>query len=55
MLISIIILIYLIIAYFAYEKFISDFDNKEWEKILFSIGWPLVLILYGIRKIHESL
>ena len=47
-----IILAYLIIAFIAYKFCISKWDNKEWEKILFSLIWILVLPLLLIYKIH---
>ena len=49
------IIIYLIIAGFTYKKFVSKWSNPKWEQIMFSIAWILLLPLYGIRKIHESI
>jgi len=53
MILSIIILVYLLISFGAYKKYISKWNNNKFEKIYFSLIWPLVLILYGIRKIQD--
>ena len=52
MLTAIIVLVYLIIAFLAYKYVISKWDNKEWEKIIFSLIWILVLPIWGIYKLH---
>ena len=49
------IIVYLAIAGFTYNKFVSKWDNKKWEKILFSLFWVGILPLYGVRKIHENI
>lgn len=46
------LIIYLIIAYFVYGFKIQYWDNHpKWEKIAFSIMWPCVGILYGIKSL----
>ena len=52
MLTLLIVLIYLVIAFVAYKYFISKWNNKEWEKVVFSLIWPLTLIVWGIYKLH---
>ena len=49
-----VVLVYLIIAWFAYDKFISKWNHPTWEKIMISLSWICVLPLYGIRKIQEK-
>jgi len=52
MLTFLIILIYLVLAFVAYKYFISKWNNAEWEKILFSLIWIIVLPIWGIYKLH---
>ena len=49
------IIIYLVITYFAYTKYISKWDKSKFEKIYFSFIWPIVLPLYGIHYVHNNL
>lgn len=51
-LISLIVLLYLIIAFFAYKYVIVKWDNKEWEKVIFSLIWILIIPLWAIYKLH---
>lgn len=48
------VLIYLVLAYFAFTKFIKNWKNQTWEKIIFSLVWPLAIPLYGIWSIHNK-
>lgn len=54
-LISLIVLLYLIIAFFAYKYVIVKWDNKTWEKVLFSLFWIGIIPLWVIHKIHNAL
>ena len=54
MITTIIILVYLLIAFGAYKKYIIKWNNTKFEKIMFSLIWPLILPLYGVRKIQEN-
>ena len=38
----------------SYFKFIKNFDNNQFEKITFSIIWPLLLPLYLIHYLHNK-
>lgn len=49
------ILIYLVIAYFTYNKIVSKWNNPKWENIMISLSWICLLPLYGIRKIQENI
>ena len=40
------------VAYFAFMK---KWENPTWEKIYFSIIWPLLIPLYIIHFIHNRL
>ena len=53
MITAIILALYIIGVFVAYNK-INEWDNNEFEKVFFSIIWPLVLILYGIHWIHNK-
>lgn len=48
------IILYVLIAFFAYKKYFVKFDTTTFEKIWFSIFWIAVLPLYGVRKIQEQ-
>ena len=49
------VLVYLVIAYFAYAKIIKNWDgHSQFEKIYFSLIWILILPLYGIHWIHNQ-
>lgn len=48
------IIAYILIAIFAYKKYISKIDTTKFEKIWFSIFWITLLPLYCIRKIQEN-
>jgi hypothetical protein len=50
--IVLLVLLYLVIAFVAYKRWISKWDNKEWEKVLFSLFWIGVLPLWAIYKLH---
>ena len=47
-----IILAYLAIAFVSYKYAISKWNNKVWEKVIFSLIWPLTWIVWGIYKLH---
>lgn len=51
--ISIIVVIYLIIAFLGYNYVFKKWDNPKWENIMISLSWICVIPLYGIRKIQE--
>jgi hypothetical protein len=53
--IYIIILIYVIIAALVYKYVVNKGDQPVWEKIMMSIGWPLMIPLYGIYWLHKNL
>lgn len=43
------ILIYLVIAYFAYTKITKNWtSHPTWERVYFAIIWILLIPLYGI-------
>lgn len=53
-------MIYIIIAllwiagiYPAYQK-IKEWDNSQFEKVAFSLIWPLIIPLYLIWKWHNK-
>lgn len=54
MITAIIIALYVVGIFVAYEK-IKDWNVNGFEKIAFSIIWPLILILYGIYCINNKL
>ena len=54
MMIWLIVILYLVIAYFAYNKEIKTWNNKLWEKIIFSLIWILALPLYAIWWLHKN-
>lgn len=39
----------------AYNKFISKWDNSTFEKIWFSIVWPLLIPLYLIHWVNNKI
>lgn len=49
----IILAVYIIGILVAYNK-IRKWDKTGFEKVFFSIIWPLVLILYGIHWLHNK-
>jgi hypothetical protein len=53
MITAIILSLYIIGIFVAYNK-IKEWDNNEFEKVFFSIIWPLVLFLYGIHWLHNK-
>ena len=47
------IIAYLVIGYFVYEKSMSKNDLPKWQQIVLSfIGWPLLIPLWVIHKLH---
>ena len=50
--ITILVLIYLVIAYLAYKYIISEWKQPTWEKVMLSLSWILILPLWGIYKLH---
>lgn len=50
----IILVIWIIGMFVAYKKYISKWDNSMFEKIWFSILWPVLLPLYGIWYLHNK-
>ena len=55
MILAIIILVYLIISFLTFKKWVCKWNNTEFEKVMFSLIWPLILPLYGVRKIQEKM
>lgn len=49
------ILVYLMIAYFAYKYEIKNWNHPTWEKIYFSFIWILALPLFVVHLIHNKL
>lgn len=49
----ILVVLWVIGALVSYKMFISKWDNTIGEKVYFSIIWPIVLILYGIYRLHK--
>ena len=49
----ILILVWLIGALLAWAK-MDEWPQKWYERIGFSIIWPLMLILYGIHYLHNK-
>ena len=45
------LIIYLTIAYFVYGFKIQYWKHPKWQKIVFSIAWPCIAILYGIKSL----
>ena len=50
--IVLLVILYLIIAVLAYKYAIKDWNNKEWEKVIFSLMWILVIPIWAIYKLH---
>ena len=53
MLTALIIAIYIIGGFVAYKK-IESWSHPMYEKIIFSVIWPLVGLLYGIHWLHNK-
>lgn len=51
-LIVLLVLLYLAGAFISYKYAISKWNNKEWEKVLFSLIWILIIPLWAIYKLH---
>jgi hypothetical protein len=51
----IILAVWIVGIFVAYNKFISKWERSKGEKIYFSIIWPLVAPLYLIHLIHNKL
>lgn len=49
------IIIYVLIAWFVYNKITSKWEHSKVENIYFSIIWILLIPLYIIHKIHTLL
>jgi hypothetical protein len=49
----IILAVWLVGVFISYNKYIKNWDNKEYEKIIFSLIWPLILPLYGIYYLNK--
>lgn len=52
--IVLVIFFYLIIAVLSYFLFVNKWDNSFIEKIAFSLGWPLAIILFIIERINDK-
>ena len=50
----ILLIVWVVGAFVAYYKFISKWNNSHFEKVWFSIFWPLTLILNVIHRIHNA-
>lgn len=48
----IIIVVYLLIAFFVYKKYMSTSKHPKWEQIMLSFAWILLLPLWLIHKLH---
>jgi hypothetical protein len=49
------ILIYLVIAYFAYVKITKNWNSHPtWERIYFAVIWVLLIPLYGIHLFYNK-
>jgi len=56
MTILICILVYLVIAFFVYNKITKNLsDYKKWEKFYFAVIWILLIPLYSTHWIHNKL
>lgn len=52
----IICILWLIGIFISYNKFISKWEkNTKFEKIYFSIIWPITGLLYGFHYAHNNL
>ena len=50
-----IFIIWIIGAFIAYDKFISEWDNTKFERAYFSMLWPFILLFYLIHTMHNKL
>ena len=51
----IVLLVWIIGGFIAYNKYISKWEDKSKdEKVYFSVIWPLLLPLYLIHWIHNN-
>ena len=48
------IIVYLLIAIFTYFLGLKKADNTWFEKIVFSLFWPFLLIFYVIHYFHNK-
>lgn len=48
----IIIVVYLLIAFIVYKKYMSTSKHPKWEQIMLSFAWILLLPLWLIHKLH---
>lgn len=48
------IVVYLIVAYATYEFKVQEWKQPKWEKIVISLSWPCLVILYGIKSLLKS-
>lgn len=52
MIYAIILVLYVIGILIAYRK-MKEWEHPKYQKVAFSVIWPLVLILYGIHWLHN--
>ena len=56
MVIAICVLVYLLIAFCAYNFVVSKWEEySKFEKIYFSLIWLPILPIYIVQKVHDKL
>lgn len=50
----IVLIVWLVGAFVAYYKFMKKLPNSQFEKVWFSIFWPLTLLLDIVHFIHNA-
>ena len=48
-----IILVFYVIGIFVASQKMKEWKHPKYQKVVFSVIWPLVLILYGIHWLHN--
>ena len=48
------ILIYLVVAYFTYEKLVKKWIHPKWEKIMMSLSWICIIPCYVVYWINKN-
>lgn len=52
--IIIIALCWLSISAVCYEYVVKDWNNPKWEKVIFSLAWPCMFLLWPIYRLHTG-
>ena len=48
------IIVYLVIAYFTYEKLVKNWNNPKWENIMMSLSWICIIPCYVVYWINKN-